>query len=361
MSQAPAVTKIGSLEAARFVAAALVVFHHATLIPMEARFLGHAPLDGVFFPGHMGVEFFFVLSGFIIMHAHRNDLGRTDKLGSYLWRRISRIYFPYWAVLAVLIPAYLFTGMGTPDKRDPGYLAASVLLLPQSVQPVLGVAWTLMHEVVFYALFGLFILNRRLVAPVLLGWVALILVNQFVWNLPYPGSFLLSLYNTLFAIGVGCALLVGRRRIPGPGLVLGAGLLLVAGGWAAELSWPLPWEGLRALYGAASAMILLGLVELERSGRLRVPGWCVALGAASYAIYLVHVVVQSFVLNAWFRTTVTQSMPEWALFAALVALPLIGGLIFHRLVERPMLRLTRRSSPPLKPTFSNRASAGMAV
>ncbi|WP_207458109.1 acyltransferase [Azospirillum sp. SYSU D00513] len=341
MQPASQKNKITSLEAGRFIAALLVVLHHATLIPTEARFLGYEPLGGWFFPGHMGVEFFFVLSGFIIMYAHQADLGRPARIGSYLWRRVSRIYFPYWIVLAVLIPAYLFTGMGSAEKRDPVYLLLSIFLVPQEAQPALGVAWTLTHEVMFYALFGLFILSRRLMVPVIGLWLTLILANQYVLNLPFPGGFILSLYNVLFIMGLGCALYVSRRSVPMPGLVLGLGLAIVAAAWAAELAFELRWDLQRITYGVSSVLIVLGLVELERSGRIRVPSWMVALGAASYAIYLVHAVVQSFVLNGVFRTSVAGWLPEWALFAALVALPVIVGVVFHHVAEKPVIRLFR--------------------
>jgi peptidoglycan/LPS O-acetylase OafA/YrhL len=275
------------------------------------------------------------------MYAHQADLGRPGRIGAYLWRRVSRIYFPYWIVLAVLIPAYLFTGMGSEEKRDLGYLLSSIFLVPQEQQPVLGVAWTLTHEVLFYGLFGLFILNRRLMAPFIAGWLAMILLNYYVWKLPFPGAFFLSLYNILFMLGLVCALYLKSHHVPRPGLVLGLGLGLVAAAWAVELQVQIGWDVQRYLYGACSVLILLGLVELERSGRLRVPSWLVLLGAASYAIYLVHAVVQSFVLNVVFRTSVAAWLPEWALFAALVGLPLAAGLVFHLAAERPVLRLFR--------------------
>jgi peptidoglycan/LPS O-acetylase OafA/YrhL len=341
MQPTPLQKKIKSVEVARFLAALLVVLHHATLIPSEARFLGYQPLGGYLYPGHMGVEFFFVLSGFIIMYAHRADLGQPARLGSYLWRRVSRIYVPYWIILAVLIPAYLFTGMGTPDKQDPANILFSILLLPQEHQPVLGVAWTLTHEVLFYALFALFIISRRLMAPIILGWVAMILMEQYVWQMPFPGAFFFSLYNILFMLGLGCALYLNRHSVPRPELLLGLGLAVVAGAWVLELGGHLGWDVQRYVYGVSSVLILLALVELERTDRIRVPSWMVALGAASYAIYLVHAVAQSILLNAIFRTGVAEGLPEWALVATLTVLPVGAGLIFHYVAERPAIHLMR--------------------
>ena len=333
--------KIKSLEACRFVAAMLVVLHHAGTISAEARFLGHEPLRGFFHPGHLGVEFFFVLSGFIVMHVHEADCGQLKQLRPYFWRRFSRVYLPYWAVLAFLVPAYLFTAMGSPDKRDPLHIVLSALLVAEPGQPVLGIAWSLTHEVFFYALFAAFIVSRRLMWPVLGIWLVLIACNQYLWQLPFPGSFVFSLYNVLFIIGVCCAVWLRRHRLPVPGALLCLGITLIAGTWALELANLIGWDGQRYAYGMGSALSLLALVELERSGRIQVPAWLERAGAASYAIYLVHTVVQSFILNALFRTEIDAFIPEVVLFGVLLILPLLAGIAFHLIVERPLIRLTR--------------------
>jgi exopolysaccharide production protein ExoZ len=333
--------KIKSLEACRFFAAMLVVLHHAGTISAEPRFLGHEPLGGFFHPGHLGVEFFFVLSGFIIMHVHEADRGRPERLGAYLWRRFSRVYLPYWAVLALLVPAYFFTAMGSPDKRDPLHIVLSALLVAEPGQPVLGVAWSLTHEVFFYALFAAFIVSRRLMWPVLGIWLVLIACNQYLWQKSFPASFIFSLYNVLFVVGVCCAVWLRRHRLPAPGTVLCLGVALIAGTWGLELADLIGWDGQRYAYGAGSALSLMALVELERSERLQVPAWLEKAGAASYALYLVHTVAQSFILNASFRTGIASHIPEAVLFGALVILSVLAGIAFHLIVERPMVRLTR--------------------
>jgi peptidoglycan/LPS O-acetylase OafA/YrhL len=52
--------------------------------------------------GDAGVEFFFVLSGFIIASAHAGDISRPARLIPYLQRRIIRIYPPYWIIFAIV-------------------------------------------------------------------------------------------------------------------------------------------------------------------------------------------------------------------------------------------------------------------
>ena len=48
----------------------------------------------------MGVNFFFVPSGFIIFFAHAKDVGRPARIGTYLWRRFARVYPTYWVFIS---------------------------------------------------------------------------------------------------------------------------------------------------------------------------------------------------------------------------------------------------------------------
>ena len=62
------------IQAGRGFAALLVVFYHATKMISLPQYAGHEPLHGFFQFGHAGVDFFFVLSGFIIMYVHYDDV-----------------------------------------------------------------------------------------------------------------------------------------------------------------------------------------------------------------------------------------------------------------------------------------------
>src|SRR5262245_55891859 len=81
---------IESLQAGRALAALAVVFHHAG---MAARDFAH-PIVGqsIFDLGYLGVDFFFVLSGFIIYHSTAD---RSKTAGDYAVARLKRIYVPY--------------------------------------------------------------------------------------------------------------------------------------------------------------------------------------------------------------------------------------------------------------------------
>ena len=93
-------TKMVSLEAARALAAIVVVLLHAANLMNVPHFSGKVGMDGIFDFGYVGVDFFFVLSGFIITYVHFGDIGKPLTIARYLWRRFSRIYPIYWFVLS---------------------------------------------------------------------------------------------------------------------------------------------------------------------------------------------------------------------------------------------------------------------
>ena len=94
--------KLLGIEAARGLAALLVVTRHCTQMLSGARYFGALPLGGLFVFGHAGVDFFFVLSGFIIAYIHAGDLGRPERFGGYASKRVIRIYPTYWVALAIM-------------------------------------------------------------------------------------------------------------------------------------------------------------------------------------------------------------------------------------------------------------------
>ena len=113
------------LQAARFFAAFLVVLHHGSGLFSQPDYFSYLALGGIFRAGDMGVDFFFVLSGFIILHAHWNDIGHPERILPYLKKRALRIYPAYLVVFCtVLVLAFLVDNQ--PGKR----LAVDPLAVP---------------------------------------------------------------------------------------------------------------------------------------------------------------------------------------------------------------------------------------
>ena len=333
------------LQASRAVAALLVVIYHVNESFFgNTRYWTDRPLGHFFGFGHAGVDFFFVLSGFIMYSAHRRDIGMPARLKSFVWKRFRRIYPVYWLVLlATVLLFFAVPGSGQGFERDPRVILASTLLVHVFGQTgeVVLVSWTLFHEMVFYGLFALLILNRRCGVAALGLWM-LGSMASLLWGASISAAleFYLSPLHLLFGMGIAAAWLINTSRVPaaaamllaGCAAFLGIGMEEVYGGYlAVDVS--------HVLYGVASTAILLGAVEVERSGRLRIPAWLVFLGDASYSIYLCHDMALSALAKFCVVVTASVSVPLVIVYAGLVAAAVTAGVVFHLVAEAPLLAL----------------------
>ena len=292
----------------------------------------------------IGVDFFFVLSGFIIMWIHSSDVGKPGRLSSYATRRWTRIYPPYWCVLIPLSLLYLmFPGAGIASQHDPINFVFSFFLLPNTNPPVLGVAWTLVYEVFFYTVFGVIILTGKRGWLALPLWTAAILLFAFFGDqASWPQNFFFNSLNVEFIIGIAVAKILSVRHLRYAAVAVGAGLaafalvVLLSFAGIYNLS-PLSQH---LLLGFGGGAIIAGLVEMERSDMIQFGRIAQILGSASFSIYLVHSVIQSWALSATWR--LLKHLPNELGWLLLVAVGIGGGLLFHHCVERPLIEFIRR-------------------
>ncbi|MBI2804207.1 MAG: acyltransferase [Planctomycetes bacterium] len=333
-----------SLQACRAVAAILVVLLHTSNgIYALPKYFSSKPFGDFFDFGTAGVDFFFVLSGFIMMHIHADDIGNPRAFGPYLWKRFTRIYPPYWAVLVAVIPVFFVAPhFGFGFEREPDVIIRAILLFPHPEwHMVLGVAWTLVFEVFFYLLFGLLILNRRLGTLVLVVWTVGVLAHaQFA---THPWIFVFSHQFIRFLAGVGVAMFLRRWQLPYPRIValVGATLFLTTGMFDAYAR-PIPLSAQIAGYTLGSALTLAGLVQAERLGLIRPPQLLVYLGNASYAIYLVHFLALSLLAKIAKAAYFDRYVPAPILFFMLAAGAVGIGCLFHHAIENRLHQWTKQ-------------------
>jgi peptidoglycan/LPS O-acetylase OafA/YrhL len=302
--------KINTLQAGRGLAALAVVLHHSA---QAAKAFG-GPFTGfdALYKGYLGVDFFFVLSGFIIYHT---TAGRPLTLQSYTRKRVKRVFLPYLPVGIGIALLYTFMPSISAGERDWSWLP-TLTLLPVQANTALSVAWTLKHEMLFYGVFALFYFSR-LLSLGLLAWAAVIVL--------LPSSLLIvAPINLEFLFGI-LAAIAFRRGWSSPWLLLPAAAALAAWFQLGKLptaSW---------LVGLAIAFSLPVVLGAERRGAFTVPRPLIALGDASYSLYLVHVVA---------IVIVARLVPGWlGILLAGVAASLVAGLSYHQLVEQRLLDL----------------------
>jgi len=354
----PVPRNLFGLQAGRAIAALLVVlFHNSQSIFVLPKYWGEKPFGNVFDFGDSGVMFFFVLSGFIILHAHYNDLGHPSQILDYAWKRIRRIYPVYWVILAMTLPIYFLNPqMGEGYETHLGIILSSFALVHfDSPDAVILVSWTLFHEVLFYALFAVALWRPRVGFGVMAVWLLLSLLDLAPHSRSLLVDFYFSSLHLLFGFGMAAAWWVRRARVKWPALATLCGVVIFLAAGIERDEWDVLAVGWRAIfYGIGAALAVVGAVELEREGRLRVPAWLRLVGDASYSIYLVHFLALSFLAKAVWKLGLAHAVPAKMSFILLAVLATAMGVVWHVAVERPLLAffgrrknigLRARSSP----------------
>ncbi len=185
-----------SLDGVRFFSIIAVIWHHAT----------PANLPEFFSRGFLGVDMFFVLSGYLIVTLllREKDGYKTISLKNFYIRRALRIFPVYFGLLAFLSVVYGLLKSGDPDADTffsllPIYLAflANWSLVHAAN---LGIYWSLATEEQFYLLWPL--LEKWLKPkPVLIFLAIFIVINQCI-NFGYLDAFFISLYGDEEAINL---------------------------------------------------------------------------------------------------------------------------------------------------------------
>lgn len=336
-----------SLQACRALAAMAVAAFHLSITMMEPRYGG----QGVFYEftarGYLGVDFFFVLSGFIILFVHAGDLDQPSALATYAWRRFVRLFPIYW-LYAGTFALLIYLGFGTqaklPDSTAELLTSVTLVRFSSEVLP-LPVAWSLIHELAFYTLFGLLILNLRAgLAAVALMAMTCIALFQY----PSEGAELTAwqtytaAYNLYFVFGMGAFLLYRRG---GPGFVeTAAGLCICVA--AVVVMWQ-EVQYFQMLMAIGFALTLAGITKLEQTGRLRAPRWLIYIGDASYSLYLMHLGLSSVLLRFAMKLQIYPMLGPELTYLLVLAVTVALACIAYAVIERPLLGLLRHVRVPL--------------
>lgn len=349
-------SSLQSIQALRaFAALYIVVFHsglalaHAN-IPVLAWLTTH-----VIKRGHVGVDVFFIISGFIIAWVAILGPKGPEPPGAFLIKRVFRLGPPYW-LMSVLHSAWLNPVSTSALLTSLGFVPLANIDAPYLGYPPLYVGWSLNYEAFFYALcaLGLLLFGRRALWLVALALFTTTVIVPF-WHsdvvqqdptavYPWASPMQAMAANPLvmeFLLGAGLAwLYAAHRRHLTPVL---ARVLLTAGVAVFVISVVAPIPRFDVFgRGLPAGALLAGVVAMEHCGALRVPRVAVWLGELSFALYLVH----PSVIEATHRL-VGVLPPEWigaqlALFSINLALTLALAVMLHRYVEQPSIALGRR-------------------
>ena len=349
MTPVPTPPDLRALTTLRFLAALWVVLYTAW-----------PHLDVSFVPvavtkGYLGVETFFVLSGFILSHVYLEAAGeKRFSYGGFLWARLARVYPLHLVTLFGMIGlgvAATVAGLSidaslTDWRALPAHLTLTHAWGLATSSAFNHPSWSISAEWAAYLSFPAFAFvawrmrDRPVLATVLAAGFALGLYAAFE---PLAGY---SLTEATFRWGalriapcfaLGCALYLVHRR----GGVPFAGPVALVSGAAVLISASLGlWDAVTVL--AAGGLILgLGSLDNARAGVLGSKAG-VYLGEISYSIYMVCAPVLLLTTNVAARLTGADDkrfhIIVW--LALVMAIPVVAMLTYH-LVERPARKALR--------------------
>ena len=345
------------LDGLRGIAAFAVILDHVASVTLRHWFPGR----------YLAVDFFFVLSGFVLAHAYGQRL-REGKLsvGAFLKVRLIRLYPLYLFGLAIaLIPpvVVVLKGWGgSPFSETLVVAGFALLFLPfppvfswtgDNLYPLNGPAWSLFFELIaniVYAAIARFLSFRvcAVMLPVLAAATALTVMRHtetegpgWLWS-----HFDAGLARVLFDFFAGVAIYRLRevRGLPSIPAWLGVILLIAVFAVPATGIW-------RQAFDALAAIVLMPLIVALVSGAKvsgRIARIAALLGALSYGVYVLHVPLLNVIRLALDFAHV--HLPYGFMLVLLVAL--VAGSVAalaHYVYDTPVRRwLSRTLSSPEK-------------
>lgn len=365
------------IEGLRAVAILTVLAYHAGL-----------PVRG----GFVGVDIFFVISGFLITGLLVAELDRTGSISwiRFVGRRIRRL-LPAAALVLVTIATwswFVVPGLRRRDigvdvaaaamyvvnwvfaRRETDYLASDVL--PSPVQHF----WSLAVEEQFYViwpllLIGLALVVRRPSRRVVALTLGVLVVSSFGWAVwfshssPRPAFFTTT--TRVWELGIGALLAVALAGRPRPSMPARASAAL---GWAALavlvavalwLPQDIDWPGAWALLPTVPTAVLLWVGwQGPARGPVRLLGTApmVWVGGLSYSIYLWHWPV--LVLGGWTAESLGATIAPWGLVVLALA-SVAPAWLSWRFVESPIHHGTWLRGRPLALLGAGLALSGVGV
>jgi len=351
------------LQALRGFAALSVVITHAGWTMVQAsnneiawNYLAH---------GALGVDLFFVISGFIMYLTTRGCDGSRRYAAEFGIKRFARIW-PLFFVVSMVYLGMAWWRAGALPLEQVASTASQLIFRPVSPKaseffglPV-GVAWTLCFEAFFYVVIGLSLLSRRwrwwIVAALLAPGLVLYPLLQQDVNLSFyhQPAILLSHYLNLvvnpmvweFVLGLFAGWLYTAQWSAPPRPLAIALILASAAAFATiPATHTATLYGPTIEYGGLTVFAIFLMIALaSKTLQLPVNRALVWLGTISYSLYLTHKLgfLGAAQITSWLDIR-DAGVRDWVGFAIHLACGVLAGALFHRAVEVPLSSWTRKA------------------
>ena len=342
-------TRLRALDGLRLLAALAVCLYHYTARSDMTRRWGADPSD--LFPrissvavyGPIGVQLFFLISGFVIC---MSGWGRTVR--AFAASRVARVFPAYWAALGLLVVAMVaFPKVAGTPRPDDVIVNLTLLQVPAGAPRILGVDWTLWVEAWFYVLFAIAVLrgagaSRERVVRFAWVWLAASLLVTAI-DSPLLDELLMPDHAPFFVGGMALYLVHRFGSTPGLWALVAVSFALgqrrvVADLWHPGTDMYIQRSPLVIIAVVAASYLAVAAVALGWLGWARWR-WLTTAGLLTYPFYLVHEHLGWFVITSLSRRGID---PRVTLVLTIVGMLGLAWLV-HRLVERPLAPVLKRA------------------
>lgn len=332
--------KFTLLQVYRGVAAIMVVLFHFTKL-FNRQHNGLVLFNDFFdFGGYIGVDFFFVLSGFIITYNHYHDIGNSTKLLPYLIKRFFRVYPIYWLFFCVYLILLFVTQLNFFPEHNISYFIKSFFLIYQPGFPVMMVAWSLCFEVFFYCCFGCCIVLPKWFATLLsVVWLSTILIYNIHFKDALQGYplfvFILNINVGRFLLGCMAGYFVLTYKSFASTWFLLAGIATLAFYFNINDS---NWNTNALIETMSFVFIIIGSTGFGLEKNFPFKNLFIKIGDASYVLYLFHVLPISLFsrgLGLFNLSAINSFYINFYCILALVVIVCVSILI-HNCLEKPL-------------------------
>ena len=349
---------IREIDGLRFVAIIPVLIQHLTerfernttvnfTNPPEStlsNFLAHR--------GFLGVYIFFVISGFVLalpFASHHLKQTKKVNIGSYFWRRLTRLEPPYIIWMTIFFLAFIFQMHASFVEYLPHYLANITYthaIIYNQWSPFNPPTWTLEIEVQFYILapflayFFFFIKQkniRRVVNVVLI--ILLVLIQQYLklYLNPYSFSILGHLHYFLLGFILADLYLTDWVEIKKSSwydmvAILALVSLIYSWSWSYELS-------SRFAVLISLLVFFIAVFKSHKVNQFVSNRWVMSIGGMCYTIYLIHLPFSEFFIRLTKNISIGENYSVNLLIQLLLFIPIVLALssVFFLMFEKPFM------------------------
>lgn len=375
----------------RGIAALLVVLWHAS------RYVGpYGTGTGamLFQAGAtMGVDLFFLISGFIMVYTTASNDGSFRYLLDFLVKRVTRIW-PVWAIALAIYVAAKFDLSYLTDIPKLKWMLHSLAFIPTAGIsgdiapvfgfPILGVGWTLNYEMYFYLFFGACMLFGRWRWLAMVAWLFVTLIGiPYVtgrlgavdgwqaWLSPttdyhYLPRYLSLITNPLilmFAIGAVIAKLYQSSFAVENRFYLQLAMFLTVALVLWQYMYPLRTDHGVLQWGLTLIPLMTAFCIASKRIEIPAPNWLVYLGDISFSLYLLHGTVQELFDRLASIPGLDRISTGYSAIVLSTAISIAAAALSHRYIERGLCEYLKRRSLSLLslPTFRRQPRHEIAV